>query len=172
MPTIPWRVLLLLGVLSACTAPPPPEDMSKGPDPAVWFPADHDASRRRFRGDCTKLVASVRDFEITDSAATPGFFATYGDVIDFVPNLSSRPGSFLAVTMEYGTMGLDPINEPRSANRMILDGEKYNFRCVSQEVCDTIDTNTREMFNPSDPVWRHKVLREADLVFRTLRDRF
>jgi hypothetical protein len=110
--------------------------------------------------------------EITDPTTTPGFFATYGDVIDFVPTLSSHPQSFLAVTMEYGTMGLDAINELRSANRMILDSEKYNFHCTSQEICAEVDTNTREMFNPSDPVWRHKVLREADLVFRTLRDQF
>ena len=108
--------------------------------------------------------------EITDPTTTPGFFATYGDVIDFVPSLSSRPQSFLAVTMEYGTMGLDAVNELRSANRMILDAEKYNFHCATQAVCDEIDSDTREMFNPSDPAWRHKVLREADLVFRTLRD--
>jgi hypothetical protein len=74
--------------------------------------------------------------------------------------------------MEYGTMGLDAINELRSANRMILDSEKYNFHCASREVCEEVDANTREMFNPSDPIWRHKVLREADLVFRTLRDQF
>ena len=110
--------------------------------------------------------------EITDPATTPGFFATYGDVIDFVPHLSSQPEAFLAVTMEYGTMGLDPINELRSANRMILDSEKYNFQCSSQQVCDEIDANTREMFNPTDPLWRCKVLREADLVFRTLREQF
>jgi Protein of unknown function (DUF2817) len=110
--------------------------------------------------------------EITDPATTPGFFPTYGDVIDYVPTLSSRPGTFLAVTMEYGTLGTDAVNELRSANRMILDAQKYNFHCVSQDVCDEIDLNTREMFNPSDPVWRHKVMREADLVFRVLRDQF
>jgi hypothetical protein len=402
-----WRVLLLLSLLASCAAPSPPEDMSKGPDPAAWFPADYDASRVRFRADCAKFVTSVRDFcrdwkvpsatdpdltidygffsgggdrllvlqsgihgpegesgaaaqfyfmntylpalrakgvdvliihamnpwgykhlrrndetntnlnrnfsadgsdyqfdndsyrrfrgvfepqgpvgsvfwgsargtfgflggfigggfsgdalnnglnngqyafpeginyggdaprpqqgflienikpilarpyrktwyldfhtglgadgvlsvilgkkpaagpkqdlqrlfgadqaqgiEITDPTTAPGFFADYGDVIDFVPSLSSRPDSFLAVTMEYGTMGLDPVNQLRSANRMILDSEKYDFHCVSQEVCDEIDANTREMFNPSDPVWRHKVLREADLVFHTLQDQF
>ena len=75
--------------------------------------------------------------EITDPATTPGFFATWGDVIDFVPNLSSRPQSFLAVTMEYGTMGLDAVNELRSANRMILDAEKYNFHCETQARCAT-----------------------------------
>lgn len=110
--------------------------------------------------------------EITDPSTTPGFFATYGDVIDFVPSLSSRPRSFLAVTMEYGTLGVDAVNELRSANRMILDGQKYNFHCVSRDVCDEIDANTRAMFNPTDVVWRHKVLREADLVFRTLLERF
>jgi hypothetical protein len=126
------------------------------------------------RQDLQKLLGAYQPqgIEITDPSTTPGFFADFGDVIDFVPSLSSHPDTFIAVTMEYGTMGLDPINELRSANRMILDGEKYNFGCAAPAVCDEIDTNTREMFNPSDPVWRHKVLREADLVFRTLRDQF
>jgi hypothetical protein len=110
--------------------------------------------------------------KITDPAATPGFFRTYGDVIDFVPSLSSHPEAFLAVTMEYGTLGTDPLNEMRSANRIILDGQKYNSSCTTREVCDEIDANTRAMFNPIDPVWRHKVLREADLVFRTLLEKF
>ena len=119
-----------------------------------------------------RMLGAYRNdgIEITDPATAPGFFATYGDVIDYVPTLSSSP--FLAVTMEYGTMGLDAISELRSANRMILDAQKYNFHCVTQDVCEEIDANTREMFNPSDLVWRHKVLREADLVFRTLLDKF
>jgi hypothetical protein len=31
---------------------------------------------------------------------------------------------------------------------------------------------TREIFNPSGPLWRHRVMRETDVVFRTSRDHF
>ncbi len=103
---------------------------------------------------------------------SPGFFPTFGDVIDFVPSLSSQADSFLAVTMEYGTLGTDPISQLRSVNRMILENQKYNFGCDSADVCDEIDANTREMFNPVDPIWRGKVMTEADLVFRTLLEKF
>ena len=102
----------------------------------------------------------------------PGFFPTSGDVIDFVPALSRDRSKFLAVTMEYGTLGTDPISQLKSANRIILENQKHFFGCATKPVCDRIDANTREMFNPTGPIWRAKVLQEADLVFRTLLDQF
>jgi predicted deacylase len=122
-----------------------------------------------------ELKANFGGFEnqgITiETGDSPGFFPTFGDVIDFVPSLSKRPDSFLAVTMEYGTLGTDAVSELKSANRMILENQKYNFGCRTPDVCATIDRDTRDMFNPSDSGWRGKVIQEADLVFRTLLDR-
>ncbi len=102
----------------------------------------------------------------------PGFFPTEGDVIDFVPSLAARPAAFLAVTMEYGTVGIGAAAQLQSASRMILENQKYNHGCATQTACDTIDRETREMFNPSGAGWRQAVIREADLVFRILIEKF
>ena len=119
------------------------------------------------------MLGQYRDqgIKIT-SPSDPKFFATVGDVIDFVPSLSRHPHSFLAVTMEYGTIGDDTVSQLRSANRIILDNQKYNFGCISQRICNKVDQHTRDMFNPRDKAWRQAVIHKADLVFRALVEKF
>jgi len=109
---------------------------------------------------------------VIKTPSSPGFFATFGDVIDFVPSLAADPDRVLAVTMEYGTLGTDAISELKSATRMILENQAFFNGCATAEVYRQIVDDFRELFNPSDPGWRGKVLREADLVFRTLLDKF
>src|SRR5271165_3367602 len=83
-----WLARLLPGLLFGCTTAASPEDMSKGPDPAAWFPVNYEASRQRFRDDCAKVVASARDFcrawkvpSATDAdlSIDYGFFSRGGD---------------------------------------------------------------------------------------------
>jgi hypothetical protein len=109
---------------------------------------------------------------VIKSAASPGFFATFGDVIDFVPGLTRDPDRTLAVTMEYGTLGTDPISELKSATRMILENQARFNGCATPDVLRQVTEEFRELFNPSDMDWRGKILREADLVFRTLLEQF
>jgi hypothetical protein len=109
---------------------------------------------------------------VIKSAASPGFFATYGDVIDFVPGLARNPDRTLAVTMEYGTLGTDPVSELKSATRMILENQAHFNGCANSDVLQQVTRDFRELFNPSDIGWRGKVLREAELVFRTLLEQF
>ena len=40
------------------------------------------------------------------------------------------------------------------------------------EIAAQVAEDFRELFNPSDVGWRGKILREADLVFRTLLEKF
>ena len=74
--------------------------------------------------------------------------------------------------MEYGTLGRGTKAQLESASRMILENQKYNHGCRRADTCETIERETREMFNPSDPVWRRAVIGEADLVFKTLLEKF
>jgi hypothetical protein len=103
---------------------------------------------------------------------SPGYFATSGDVIDFVPTLARDPDHALAVTMEYGTLGTDPLSQLNSASRMILENQAHFNGCETPAICRRVRADFRALFYPSDPDWRGTVLREADLVFRILLDRF
>jgi hypothetical protein len=106
------------------------------------------------------------------SGQDPGYFPTAGDVIDFVPALAPKPDRVLAVTMEYGTLGTDPLSELRSASRLILENQAHFHGCTGPGVCDTAEENFRQLFNPSSVSWRLKVLDRADLVFFVLAEKF
>jgi hypothetical protein len=107
------------------------------------------------------------------SGSDAGFFPTSGDVIDFVPGLV-RPADprVLALTMEYGTMGIDTISQLRSASRMILENRAHFYPCPAHAgaPCAEIREDFRRLFSPPDQAWRLKVMREADLVFSRLLD--
>jgi hypothetical protein len=97
----------------------------------------------------------------------PGFFPTVGDVIDFVPSLASG-NRVLAVTMEYGTLGIDPLSQLDSAGRLILQNQANTFGCVRAADCARISAEFAGLFNPTDTAWRVRVLDEADTVFTAL----
>ena len=100
-----------------------------------------------------------------------GFFPTWGDVIDFVPGLvTPSDPRVLAVTMEYGSMGLDTMSQLRSASRMILENRAHFYPCAKNDnaLCAEIHEDFRELFSPSAQAWRLTVMREADLVFSRL----
>jgi len=102
------------------------------------------------------------------SAETPGFFATSGDVIDFVPSLSPNPHQVLAVTMEYGTLGADLIAQLKSVQRLILENQNFFHGSASLAVEAAVKRNFAELFNPTDPGWRRKVMDAANRVFSQL----
>lgn len=107
------------------------------------------------------------------SGSDTGFFPTSGDVIDFVPGLvRAADPRVLALTMEYGTMGIDIISQLRSASRMILENRAHFYPCPGDDSapCAEIREDFRALFSPQDPTWRLKAMREADLVFSRLLD--
>ncbi|HEY4075551.1 MAG TPA: M14 family metallopeptidase [Rhizomicrobium sp.] len=110
---------------------------------------------------------------VIHSGNDAGFFPTSGDVIDFVPGLvhPSDP-RVLALTMEYGSMGIDTISQLRSASRMILENRAHFYPCTKSDnaPCAEIRQDFRALFSPTDTTWRLKVMREADLIFSRLLD--
>lgn len=96
----------------------------------------------------------------------PGYFETKGDVIDFLPTLSDTP-KVLALTMEFGTLGLDTMSQLQSANRMIMENQTHNAsgKCGSEAVCKAVLSDFATLFNPTDEDWRSKVIAETDYIF-------
>jgi len=106
------------------------------------------------------------------SAESSGFFATYGDVIDYVPLLAPDPEKVLAVTMEYGTMGTDTLSQLKSAQRLILENQAWFHGASSPSVLAAVKRNFADLFNPADMEWRRKVIDAARRVFVQLAEKF
>jgi hypothetical protein len=125
-------------------------------------------------GEFTNLMGRhEQDGIVIHSGNDAGFFPTSGDVIDFVPSLvTPSDPRVLALTMEYGTMGIDTVSQLRSASRMILENRAHFYPCAKNDnaPCAEIRENFRVLFSPSDPAWRLKVMWEADLTFSRLLD--
>lgn len=129
---------------------------------------------RALLGEFTQLMERhEQDGIVIHSGSDAGFFPTSGDVIDFVPSLvSPSDPRVLALTMEYGTMGVDTISQLRSASRMILENRAHFYPCPADDgaPCAEIAKDFRALFSPPDQAWRLKVMREADLTFSRLLD--
>jgi predicted deacylase len=121
--------------------------------------------------ELSSMLAGQSGIEIR-SADSPGFFATYGDVIDYVPLLAPDPDRVLAVTMEYGTLGTDTLSQLKSAQRLILENQAWFHGCSSPAVSAAVKRNFADLFNPTDPEWRRKVILAANRVFTLLAEKF
>jgi hypothetical protein len=154
------------GVLSVIKGIAPPDDLMAELEAVLRIP-EKDACKAPDQSVPIRLMLSTQD--------CPGFFPTYGDVIDFMPTLGDGH-KVLAVTMEYGTLGLNSRAQITSAAAMILENQKYfNVKngvrpCSDDQVCAQIAQDFTQLFNPSDKIWRTQVLQEAEFVFNQLLD--
>lgn len=122
----------------------------------------------------TFAPVSKRILQFTDSndPNDQNFYSVLGDVIDFVPELAPDPRKALGLTLEFGTMGIDPVSQMRSISRVILENRAYFFGCSSDRVRQEMEQDFRDLFNPPDSRWRTKVIEAADLVFSHLQTGF
>ena len=129
---------------------------------------------RALLGEFAQLIERhEQDGIVIHSGSDAGFFPTSGDVIDFVPSLvSPSDPRVLALTMEYGTMGIDTFSQLRSASRMILENRAHFYPCTKNDSapCAEIREDFRTLFSPPDQAWRLQVMREANLTFSRLLD--
>jgi hypothetical protein len=117
------------------------------------------------------LFGALDGVEVTPASA-PGFYPTSGEVTDFVPGLAGAPEEMLALTFEYGTVGIGVMVQLASAALMILENQAHFDRDVDARVRAEIRAAFLELFNPADPAWRDTVLRTAEQVLRRIEERF
>jgi hypothetical protein len=122
-------------------------------------------------GKAAALFGSLDGVEITPVSA-PGFYAATGEVNDFVPALAAAPGEVLALTLEYGTVGIGLRAQLASAALLVLEGQAHFAGDVDPAVHAEIRARFLELFNPADPAWRDAVLRAAGGVLLRIEERF
>jgi hypothetical protein len=110
-----------------------------------------------------KLFNPIEDRELF--ALTPtdaeGFYQTTGDLNSLIPALCQLQQRVLALTFEFGTLGVGPKNKIETLNRLRLENEGFHKGYESDTAKQEIDRRFSELFYPSDPVWRDKVMTRA-----------
>jgi hypothetical protein len=113
------------------------------------------------------FVAGIGDPGIRMQAPSESSYQSSGDVIDFVPTL--RPAApVIAVTLEWGTLGEGTIASLVSNTRMILEHQAHFHGCATPTVCEEVQRDFVDMFNPDDATFRASVIREADMFLSHL----
>jgi hypothetical protein len=102
--------------------------------------------------------------------AEPGetFYAVHGDFSVFLGRLLEPNTRYVPMVFEYGT--LDSNTTPgaiRSFHNTVLENQGFHYGCIPED-CGEIKSRYREMFYPSSPSWRSKILRDSP---RTVRPR-
>lgn len=93
------------------------------------------------------------------SPRSEGFYVTSGDFIDYVYAKAVKAGlSAAAFTAEFGTLGDDTASQLKTSMRIILENKAHHWGAASEAEKVTIKKDFQELFNPSDIVWRNRVL--------------
>jgi hypothetical protein len=101
-----------------------------------------------------------------DFADKEKFYAVQGEMITyFGTQIFKRTGADITgVTFEYGTMDSQKtLGSIESLRRMVLENQNFHYPANESESVK-IKSLYREMFYPSDLLWRQKVIEQTDVA--------
>ncbi|PWU18681.1 MAG: hypothetical protein C5B49_06840 [Bdellovibrio sp.] len=110
-------------------------------------------------------------FTVTPSDAD-GYYRTRGALNESCEDLAAPAQAVAAATLEFGTLGDDIFNQLRTVNRMVLENQGSRFGFTSKDTEDEVKDHFKELFFPSDPVWRGQVESSTDAVFSLVLNKF
>lgn len=99
-------------------------------------------------------------YEFTPSD-TEGFYTVQGATNNLFAELGSNEQRVCALTMEFGTLGMDPQATVHSYNLWMLDHQGAIYGYASESLRQELETLRRERFCPSAPEWRNLVLQTS-----------
>jgi hypothetical protein len=103
-----------------------------------------------------------------------GYRIDWGDGKDFYTVTGDFPGhlgkiitasAFLPMTFEYGTLDSQTtVGSIKSLHTTILENQGFNFGYKSDKDKADVENNFREMYFPSSPAWRTKVVKDSRIM--------
>lgn len=96
-----------------------------------------------------------------------GFYPVSGDVIDFVQKQAKKSGmnEVIALTAEFGTMGISTLGQLKTINRMILENQGHHYGFKSEQIKDKVKAEFKDHFFPTRNSWRVEVQRKIENLF-------
>ena len=107
-----------------------------------------------------------------DWGDTGDFYTVTGDFSDFVGKLA-RKGTYLPMSFEYGTLDSQTtLGSMKSLHITILENQGFQFGFASPEDGQRVKAAFKEMYYPSSPAWRTKVMADSRALFKSSLEKF
>lgn len=101
----------------------------------------------------------------------PGFYPTTGDLTDFVYQVLPD-ARVVALTAEYGTLGLGILSQLKTLNRLIAENQLAQYGARTPRVRRKVQERFADLFNPEDDEWRTEVARRTRHLYETSLKRY
>lgn len=93
-------------------------------------------------------------------------YSVQGEFCDYVGEILPEDARYVPMVLEFGTMDSQTTKGSiHSIKTTLIENQAHQFGCVSDEACRQIRAEFREMYFPSSPSWRTKILIDARLLF-------
>jgi hypothetical protein len=99
------------------------------------------------------------------SSQDPGFYETFGDLNTFVHGQFSSEQEVLALTAEFGTLGVGMLDNLKLLNALILENQGHHFGYASERLRKKVKENFKNIFFPTDVQWRELSLAKGQYLF-------
>jgi len=110
------------------------------------------------------MVEKVFDGYSIDWGDTKDFYTATGDFPGHLEKIITT-GAFLPMTFEYGTLDSQTtVGSIKSLHTTILENQGFNFGYKSDKDKNEVEKNFREMYFPSSPAWRTKVIKDSRIM--------
>ncbi len=117
------------------------------------------------------LVESLFAPHKIDWGESGDFYEVTGEFSSFLGTLAPR-ATYLPMTFEYGTLSSSPPGEMKTLQILRLENQGAHHGYASSADETRIRGAFRELFYPSSPVWRTKVIQDTRTLLRTVLPRF
>ncbi len=128
-----------------------------------FFPSD--PKKLRFKKYTEKLFEGYT----INWASNEDFFTVTGDLCTYVYKILPKKSEIIPMVFEYGTMDTQRIfGAIESLKRLIRENQGYYYGYRTHEDRFRTQGEFLEMFYPSDPFWRKKILEDTESVWKTI----
>jgi len=119
-----------------------------------------------------KNMESVFEGYSIDWGDSDDFYTVTGDFVNLVSQLN-KDKTFIPMTFEYGTMDSQTTKGSlKSIHIMILENEGEHYGYKKERDSLRVKTDIMEMYYPTDPEWRQKVIDDTEQMFKTILPRY
>jgi hypothetical protein len=110
------------------------------------------------------MAEKVFDGYSIDWPDNKDFYTVTGDFPGHLEKIITQ-GAFLPMTFEYGTLDSQTtVGSIKSIHLTLLENQGFNFGYKSDKDKNEVEKNFREMYFPSSPAWRTKVISDSRIM--------